>query len=85
MTYTGVMRYVNVGRFDNDFNGDGYADAIVGAYLFRGGASLDKTADLVMSGNGYFGWSVASAGGVHGGGSPATAALFPGGVIDAGW
>jgi hypothetical protein len=53
-----------------DANGDGFGDLLVGAYgenggngrayLFRGGASLDPASDLTLSGNGYFGWSVAS-------------------------
>jgi hypothetical protein len=73
-----ALRYVNVGRFDNDFNGDGYADAIVGAYgyssnqgrayIYYGGASMDSTADITVSGpstNSYLGYSVASAGDVN--------------------
>jgi hypothetical protein len=53
-----------------DADGDGFGDLLVGAYgensingrayLFRGGASLDPSSDLTLSGNGYFGWSVAS-------------------------
>jgi hypothetical protein len=72
-----ALRYVNVGRFDNDFNGDGYADAIVGAYgygsnqgrayIYYGGPSMDNAADITMSGSAgsFFGYSVASAGDVN--------------------
>ena len=60
-------------------DGDGYADALVGAfgyngnrgrvYLYRGGPSLDTTADLLLDGEAVgdasrFGFSVASAGDV---------------------
>lgn len=62
-----------------DFNGDGFADIIVGApgisvgaaYLFFGGANPDTSADLVLHGEGSggaFGVSVASAGDVNGDG-----------------
>ncbi|MFW5695833.1 MAG: FG-GAP-like repeat-containing protein [Alkalispirochaeta sp.] len=59
-------RYVNVGRFDGDFNGDGHADILVGdyyyatttgenrgrAYLFHGAerGSFDTTADYIVEG-----------------------------------
>jgi hypothetical protein len=78
---SGLLKYVNVGRFDNDFNGDGYSDAIVGAYLYNsqqgrayiyfGGSTMDNTADVTMTGeatSNYFGQSVASAGDVNGDG-----------------
>jgi hypothetical protein len=77
----GALRYVNVGRFDNDFNGDGYADAIVGAlgynnyqgrtYIYYGGATMNNVADVTMTGEAAgdkFGVSVASAGDVNGDG-----------------
>jgi hypothetical protein len=76
----GQSRFVNVGRFDSDFNGDGYSDAIVGAdgyksfqggaYIYFGGVSIDANADVIMEGelNSYFGNSVASAGDVNGDG-----------------
>jgi hypothetical protein len=63
-----------------DVNGDGYADVIVGApeymfdvgraYIYYGGASMDTTADVVMTGeaSGLFGHSVSSAGDVNGDG-----------------
>jgi hypothetical protein len=43
------VRCVDVGREPNDFDGDGYADLLVGAdetvHLFLGGAPIDTTAD----------------------------------------
>jgi hypothetical protein len=61
-----------------DVNGDGYADAIVGAlgynsgqgrsYIYFGGSSIDNTADVTMTGEGTgdcFGSSVASAGDIE--------------------
>mgnify|MGYP006276007051 CR=1 FL=1 len=59
-------RYVNVGRFDGDFNGDGYADVLGGdafsntqsnvgeehgtVYLYYGGSSIDASADITIHG-----------------------------------
>jgi hypothetical protein len=63
--------WVNVGRSDRDFDGDGFADALAGAegadaaYLYRGGAgALDATADVVFAGAAAsaFGRAVAYAG-----------------------
>jgi hypothetical protein len=67
--------------YAGDVNGDGYSDVIVGerdylgafgrAYIFLGGASMDNTADVTMTGEAafnYFGTSVSSAGDVNGDG-----------------
>ena len=67
-----------------DFNGDGYADVIVGAfgndtgganagqaYVYYGGPGADATADLTLTGaaaTDYFGYSVGTAGDVNGDG-----------------
>jgi len=58
-----------------DFNGDGYADVIVGAplgdqaFLYFGGPGADSVADLILNGSGeLFGTSVAPAGDVNGDG-----------------
>jgi hypothetical protein len=63
-----------------DANGDGYADVIVGAYgyftnigrayIYFGGAAMNNTADVTMTGdpNNYLGKSVSSAGDVNGDG-----------------
>lgn len=64
-----------------DINGDGYYDVIAGAegygsnrgraYIFRGGASMDNTADITFTGenlNDHFGSSVSSAGDINGDG-----------------
>jgi hypothetical protein len=80
---SGAPRYVNVGRFDKDFNGDGYSDLIVGAdrhssyqgrayiFYYYAGAPMNNTANVSMSGEAtgdHFGQSVASAGDVNGDG-----------------
>ena len=59
------MSYVNVGRHDKDFNGDGYADVLAGAphavgqlgraYIFYGGSPLNAStaagdADVIIDG-----------------------------------
>ncbi len=67
-----------------DVNGDGYSDVIVGAYgsdeggidagrvyIYFGGASMDNTADVIMTGttvSDFFGYSVSTAGDVNGDG-----------------
>ena len=64
-----------------DVNGDGYSDMIVGAegyasstgraYIYFGGASMNNTADVIMTGeapSNYFGRSVSTAGDVNGDG-----------------
>ena len=64
-----------------DVNGDGYSDVIVSAYgystnqgrvyIFFGGAAMNNTADVVMTGgaaNDHFGLSVSNAGDVNGDG-----------------
>jgi hypothetical protein len=76
-----LPRYVNIGRFDKDFNGDGYSDALAGAveinkgqgavYVYFGGSAMDNVADLTMPGLqslNSFGHSVASAGDMNGDG-----------------
>lgn len=66
---------VNVGRSDKDFNGDGYADIVVGAYgistayvYFGSSAGVDSTADGILftgAPGEALGWSVSSAGDVN--------------------
>jgi len=64
-----------------DVNGDGYDDVIIGAwsyssgkgrsYIYYGGAAMNSTADVTMTGinaNDYFGVSVSGAGDVNGDG-----------------
>ena len=64
-----------------DVNGDGYSDVIIGAwgyssakgraYIFYGGASMNNTVDIIMTGvntNDYFGAGVSGAGDVNGDG-----------------
>ena len=64
-----------------DVNGDGYSDVIVGAsyynsqtgraYIYFGGASMNNTADVTMTGETFtnnFGWPVSTAGDVNGDG-----------------
>ena len=67
-----------------DVNGDGYSDVIIGAlyndaggvnagraYIYFGGALMDNTADVIMTGeaaNDNFGYSVSEAGDVNGDG-----------------
>jgi len=64
-----------------DVNGDGYADVIVGAYVYSsftgrayiyfGGSAMNNIADVTMTGeavNNYFGASVSTAGDVNGDG-----------------
>ena len=67
-----------------DVNGDGYADVMIGAYhndaggsnagrayIYFGGAAMDTTADVVLTGaaaTDFFGYSVSTAGDVNGDG-----------------
>jgi hypothetical protein len=47
------VRYVEVGRPPNDYNGDGYSDILAGSatggYVYLGGAAPDSTADVTFS------------------------------------
>jgi hypothetical protein len=63
-----VVRYLDVGRQMHDFNGDGYADLLVGggrneAWVFQGGANPDTAVDLKVRGT-----HVAAIGDVNGDG-----------------
>jgi hypothetical protein len=78
------LRYVNVGRTDGDFNGDGFADVVAGMYGYLNGAQQGRalifygdasnplsTSDAQINGASnadQFGFSVASAGDVNGDG-----------------
>jgi hypothetical protein len=71
---SGVRRYVNVGRFDKDFNGDDYTDAMVGAfncssgrgraYIYDSRISMNEIADVAITveASAALGVSVASTG-----------------------
>lgn len=71
-------RWVNVARSSHDFNGDGFADVVVGAptdgirggtaLVYFGGVLFDTAADGVLTGGSQFGRSVAAAGDVNGDG-----------------
>jgi hypothetical protein len=63
-SHPGMKRYVNVGRFDQDLNGDGYSDVLVGvpnretdagtdvgaARVFLGGSPMNAIVDLIPEG-----------------------------------
>jgi hypothetical protein len=70
---TGSLAQDNFGRAvagAGDVDKDGYSDVIIGsssrAYIFRGGANMDSTADTTLYGEGGdFGFSVSGAGDVN--------------------
>jgi hypothetical protein len=87
VTMTGEATFDNFGYSVSnagDVNGDGYDDVIVGAhhndnggtsageaYIYYGGAAMDNTVDITMTGEAsedYFGGSVSGAGDVNGDG-----------------
>ncbi|MBK8981994.1 MAG: FG-GAP repeat protein [Ignavibacteria bacterium] len=78
---TGESFFGNSVSTAGDVNSDGYSDVIIGAngyssstgraYIYFGGASMNNTADVIMTGEAtfnYFGNSVSSAGDVNGDG-----------------
>ncbi|MBK8550261.1 MAG: FG-GAP repeat protein [Ignavibacteria bacterium] len=80
---TGNSHFGNSVSSAGDVNGDGYSDVIVGAtgyssntgraYIYFGGASMNNTADVTMTGDATsidFGRSVSTAGDVNGDGYP---------------
>ena len=80
----GFENFGTVVSSDGDVNGDGYSDVVVGSptysgtftysgrtYVFFGGAAMDNTADVIMTGetvNLFLGSSVSCAGDVNGDG-----------------
>jgi hypothetical protein len=62
---TSYNDYCDRASLDGDLNGDGYADALVGAtglqsaYVYFGGPSMDAVADVTLTGGYNFGDSVA--------------------------
>jgi cysteine-rich repeat protein len=75
VTLSGSSSFGNRVASAGDVNGDGYADVIVGAFssnrahVYLGSATgLSTTASVTLTGSGYFGSSVASAGDVNGDG-----------------